>query len=242
LAIASIFKGDEDTAKYNIRRIRELNQQTKWTRVAAGFIEGLGQDYEGGKYQLSRAMEEGADRSLVYLCRGFIHEKHRNFDLAKKEMESYRGIVRTDEQGQPYKELALRVKRNECVANDGRFCKYQDGTVLDTSTNLMWAAKDNGSDINWQNAKRYCENYRGGGYTDWRMPTQDELAGLYDESKRNQHGYRVTNLIEITRCCPWASETRGSDAAYVVFDGFRRDWSHQSDAYVLRALPVRSGK
>jgi hypothetical protein len=44
----------------------------------------------------------------------------------------------------------------------------------------MWAAKDNGSPISWPEAKKYCENYRGGGYMDWRMPTQDELAGLYD--------------------------------------------------------------
>ena len=28
-----------------------------------------------------------------------------------------------------------------------RFVKNNDGTVTDTETNLMWAAKDNGSDI-----------------------------------------------------------------------------------------------
>jgi hypothetical protein len=59
------------------------------------------------------------------------------------------------------------------IGRDGRFIAYDNGTVLDTKTNLMWAAKDNGSDINWSNAKSYCENYRGGGYKDWRMPTQD---------------------------------------------------------------------
>jgi hypothetical protein len=56
------------------------------------------------------------------------------------------------------------------------FMDSKEGVVLDTKTNLMWAAKDNGSDINWANAKSYCENYRGVGYTDWRMPTQNELA------------------------------------------------------------------
>jgi hypothetical protein len=34
------------------------------------------------------------------------------------------------------------------VRRDGRFIAYDNGTVLDTKTNLMWAAKDNGSDIN----------------------------------------------------------------------------------------------
>lgn len=29
-------------------------------------------------------------------------------------------------------------------AKDGRFIAYDNGTVLDTKTNLMWASKDNG--------------------------------------------------------------------------------------------------
>jgi hypothetical protein len=81
------------------------------------------------------------------------------------------------------------------TGRDGRFIAYNNGTVSDTRTNLMWAAKDNGSDINWANAKSYCENYRGGGYSDWRMPTLDELAGLYDSAVTGKNGYRLTNLI-----------------------------------------------
>jgi len=34
------------------------------------------------------------------------------------------------------------------TGRDGRFIAYSNGTVLDTRTNLMWAAKDNGSNIN----------------------------------------------------------------------------------------------
>lgn len=127
-------------------------------------------------------------------------------------------------------------------ANDGRFVTYSNGTVQDTQTNLMWAAKDNGSDINWSNAKEYCENYRGGGYTDWRMPTQDELADLYDPSVKGKSIFSLTNLITLTNCCPWASETRGSDAAYFnFFHGTRYalPWSFSGD---YRALPVRSVK
>jgi len=72
----------------------------------------------------------------------------------------------------------------------------------------MWATKDNGSDINWANAKSYCENYRGGGYTDWRMPTQDELAGLYDTAKtyKADCGFdtHLTELIRLTCAALWA--------------------------------------
>ncbi|MBN1545937.1 MAG: caspase family protein [Syntrophaceae bacterium] len=136
------------------------------------------------------------------------------------------------------------------IRREGRFIAYNDGTVLDTKTNLMWAAKDNGFNINWQNAKSYCENYRGGGYKDWRMPTQDELASLYDEAMTNmtppaigcKGGYHLTNLIHLTCCCPWALETRGSKAAYFGFNKGPRAWLDESYVGGIRVLPVRTHK
>jgi hypothetical protein len=129
------------------------------------------------------------------------------------------------------------------IKRDGRFIAYSDGTVLDTKTNLMWAANDNGSNINLQSVKSYCANYRGGGYTDWRMPTQDELSGLYDNAKtyKSECGYDVhlTELIHLTCCCPLASDISGSDVAYFFFTPGTRRWTSQSDSSNARALPVR---
>ncbi len=141
----------------------------------------------------------------------------------------------------------LPVAKSKTSQRDGRFVAYANGTVKDTKTDLMWASKDNGEDINWKDAKRYCENYRGGGYTDWRMPTLDELTGLYDKSESyhaTQKTYSVylTKLIELSACCPWASETRDSEAAYFYFHSGLRTWDSQSASYHYRALPVRSDK
>ncbi len=130
---------------------------------------------------------------------------------------------------------------------NGKFIANANGTVLDTSTGLMWAAKDNGESINWQDAKKFCENYRGGGYTDWWMPTIDELAGLYD---KNGTGYapecsggtwkvHITKLIHITCCCLSASNTDGSTAAVFYFIDGVRWWHAQSSTDYGRALPVR---
>jgi len=52
---------------------------------------------------------------------------------------------------------------------------------LDPATNLMWAAKDNGKDISWKNATKYCRNLNLAGHTGWRMPNMDELQRLYDK-------------------------------------------------------------
>lgn len=138
----------------------------------------------------------------------------------------------------------------EETARDGRFIAYDNGTVLDTKTDLIWAGQDNGSDVTWTKAKAYCENYRGGGYTDWRMPTQDELAGLSDKSnvyKSARYGYDVhlTKLIRLTCGFVWASETRESTpagAAGFSFSENEREWTVQILGDSCRALPVRSGK
>ena len=137
----------------------------------------------------------------------------------------------------PFQKMANEIDR------DGRFITYSNGTVLDTQTDLMWAAKDNGVDINWQAAKIYCENFSGGGYSDWRMPKLKELVGIYNnDNEGNGHAHCVTDLIEITDVCMWASYTRMSEAAVFYFtDGFRHKYTATSLGLLCRALPVRSG-
>ncbi|MCX5829857.1 MAG: DUF1566 domain-containing protein [Deltaproteobacteria bacterium] len=132
------------------------------------------------------------------------------------------------------------------IGRDGRFIAYDNGTVLDTGSGLMWAATDNGYDMDWKGAKSYCENFGGGGYTDWRLPTQDELAGLYDPAitYKTNCGFsaQLTKLIRLTCTTPWASETRGRDAACFRFLSGTRYWSPQASGDTNRALPVRFGK
>ena len=153
------------------------------------------------------------------------------------------GIIKKEETtAQEASKEAARMFALKEIGKDGRFIAYNDGTVQDTRTNLMWAAKDNGSDINWLRAMRYCENYRGGNYTDWRMPTQYELAGLYDSALTGKNGNKLTDLIEMTQSWVWSSDTRGSEAAYLRFYDGIRGWDLQSYGNYYRALPVRSGK
>ncbi len=177
-------------------------------------------------------------------------ERQKALDAERKELEAERNKMAEEK-----KQLAMGSRPTVVgpreTARDGRFVAYDNGTVLDTSTNLMWAAKDIGSSISWASAKSYCENYRGGGYSDWRMPTQDELAGLYDTAKTYQSECRsifttldlhLTELIRLTCYALWASETRGSEAAFFYFDSGTRNWYHQSRDLGARALPVRFGK
>ncbi|MEN6421433.1 MAG: OmpA family protein [Smithella sp.] len=137
-------------------------------------------------------------------------------------------------------ELSLASEEN----SDGRFISYNDGTVWDTQTNLLWAARDNGSNIKWEAAHAYCENYSEGGYDDWRLPTKDELQGLYNRLIFGNNGFHLTKLITLTGSFPWTSDVQGSQAAVVGF-GYDRDiWFRESQNHKSRnrVLPVRYGK
>jgi Protein of unknown function (DUF1566) len=55
-------------------------------------------------------------------------------------------------------------------------------TWTDPATGLTWAKKDNGSDLDWHEATAYCAKSRLAGFDDWRLPSLEELQGIYDPS------------------------------------------------------------
>jgi hypothetical protein len=53
---------------------------------------------------------------------------------------------------------------------------------VDPSTGLMWARKDNGKDVSWRRAMKYCRGLRLDGHSDWRLANMAELQGIYDKT------------------------------------------------------------
>ncbi len=114
-------------------------------------------------------------------------------------------------------------------------------TVTDNKTGLMWAVHDNRADINLDGGIAYCEKYTAGGYTDWRLPTQDELATLYDpEGAGKDGGYSIVSQIKITGSCLWASDKKDARVASFDFDYGNPDWGHPNSTIDARVLPVRN--
>ncbi len=110
---------------------------------------------------------------------------------------------------------------------------------LDLKSGLMWAASDNGRDIDWRRATRYCNDLELASYSDWRLPTLDELEGLYRRMSANQ--FKVPGEIRLTSCCPWSSTKKNEDSAWNFNFRYRKPFSGSlSYTYDLRALCVRS--
>ena len=86
-------------------------------------------------------------------------------------------------------------------------------TYKDDATGLLWAAKDNGSDVNWNQANNYCRNLSLEGQRDWRLPTTKELKTVYD--KKEKKLFKSKAPIELTSEIVWAEPT-GSGEAWAV--------------------------
>lgn len=133
------------------------------------------------------------------------------------------------------------------------------GYWIDSSTGLMWTAKDNGKDVSRKGAAKYCQTLRIGGYSDWRLATLDELKGIYDENanspgragKRAVTWYVKGNLYLTGH--PWSSnyrsDDRGSNSGYSWFFNFNNGQADNDPSgfpypsSFMRALCVRgSGK
>jgi hypothetical protein len=52
------------------------------------------------------------------------------------------------------------------------------GSQVQNWKNRDWQRCDDGNKYLWQEAKDYCDNLVLGGYSDWRLPTKDELKSL----------------------------------------------------------------
>lgn len=86
--------------------------------------------------------------------------------------------------------IAAMTARAQSLTEDravGQATQVQ-GYWVDPSTGLMWTGKDNGNDTSYYKAMKYCHKLRLAGYSDWRLPTIDELQGIYD-SRVNSPGH-----------------------------------------------------
>jgi hypothetical protein len=148
------------------------------------------------------------------------------------------------------------------TGKDGSFVGYDDGTVLDTKTNLMWTSQDNGTPLSWPGAKSYATGNHTGGYADWRLPTLDELAGLYDKAKTRKSycqasvdelgqvmdEIHLTEQIHLSCTRVWTSLERsdkpGSIAVYDFHAGkdVSRPGAENFNDIASRVLLVRAAK
>lgn len=58
------------------------------------------------------------------------------------------------------------------------------GIVFYIEGNRAWECSELLGQATWDGANTMCRNYRGGGYSDWYLPTKDELNNIYQNLRR----------------------------------------------------------
>ena len=106
-------------------------------------------------------------------------------------------------------------------ADSDRFKDNGDGTIIDYQENKVWIKKDSYQElkkwINWLEAQDFIADLNKNKFADsdqWRLPTKEELATLYDETKSVEWNYYWTrNEVHIdpifgnSSCCYWSGES-----------------------------------
>lgn len=81
----------------------------------------------------------------------------------------------------------------QCMTQANRFIYYDNGTMLDTCTHLMWMVQDfrnleGRPPHDWYEAIHWSDTInlrRYGGYSDWRSPMSVEYQTIYAPQQRN---------------------------------------------------------
>jgi hypothetical protein len=128
-----------------------------------------------------------------------------------------------------------------------RWATLGDDVLEDGRTGLQWTRRDNGREIDWHEAVRYCEDK----HSRWRLPSLAELKAIYDRSiSGTLCGQDLCHLpmqFDLTGAWFWSDTPVGPDGS----DGPELAWgllmvngaqtpSVREAGYGARALCVRS--
>ena len=110
-----------------------------------------------------------------------------------------------------------------------RFVDNGDGTVTDTRRQLMWQKDDNGEEVTFQGAQKYCQTLRLGGHSDWRLPEPEEGETAVAVALRmTRHGRDVYSRFDLY----WSS-----DPTTLLPFNYNPSYGRE----VARAYPARPG-
>jgi hypothetical protein len=106
-----------------------------------------------------------------------------------------------------------------------QFEKYDVGTVIDISTKLMWQKSGSEDRLNWLDAQQYIHQInhtKFAGYSDWRIPTLEELGSLITPSIHfslsKQCGYFIDRIFSDKECWCWSADP--FDSKHIWFISF----------------------
>ncbi|MFA6010000.1 MAG: DUF1566 domain-containing protein [Desulfobacteraceae bacterium] len=124
-----------------------------------------------------------------------------------------------------------------------RFIDNGDGTVLDSKTGLMWLKENgnNGEKMAFTGALSSCNDLTFAGYSDWRLPSRNELLSLLDAAIHSWDDY--VQAFPGTGDLYWTSSSSSALTQNAWQINFTNNTTNPPNFHcVLRKVKVRFGK
>jgi hypothetical protein len=178
----------------------EEEARVKAAQAAQAKAEQEARDKAAQEARVKAAQEAQAKADQEARDKAFIEARDKASQVAqvKAEQEAKDKAVR-DEWDREQRERARVARENA------------NRVWTDPATGLMWTGRDNGYALRWKPAVEYCRSLQLAGFSDWRLPSIDELKKIYNPDARvacGPEGHMVCQIkggIRLTSGVVWSS-------------------------------------
>ena len=97
------------------------------------------------------------------------------------------------------------------------FIDNGDGTVTDRATGLLWQKSGSSRIVTWRRAGLYIDKLNRNhfaGYSDWRLPTIDELVSLIE--KTDTAGLHIHSVFDRKQTHCWSSDNGPRTCLWII--------------------------
>jgi len=196
----------------------------------------------GGVYYINMTKQEA-----IKVATEKAQLEQREQDIIREKQEAK---IAKQKEAQKKKEQEIKIAQEKAEAKQKKLAKLQEEKkakekisqqYITKIGNLMWQDepytaeekqaygddKNLGKVLTWQKAKEYCSSLALGGYSDWRLPTKDELTALYRQKSK------LTNLVSSDYWSSTTYENSHESAWDVDFrNGYVYYYAKDSNSYV----------
>src|SRR3990167_10096692 len=116
------------------------------------------------------------------------------------------------------------------------FVDNGNGTITDSATGLMWQQKTPDQRFTFEEAEKYAAELSLAGFSDWRVPTVDELRSMVVHSRINP---ACDPIFDFDSSYFWSSTADINSTSYalgVYFDDGYVGSSSKTESYYVRCV------